>query len=480
MKPNQSKMKSNSHLNAIMKRLPLLVLALSGQLFAGEGTMAPAGKSKLMNWLEGDYMLGDWNGMRTDLAKRGVDLEFFYFGSMPSNVSGGIETGTVYQGALLSTLGLRSEELFGYDGGDFFLSTAWLEGEEDFSNNHIGDLNKVNLTDFENMFRLWEAWYSQEFDSDKFLIKAGLMSVDRDFIVPEYYNSIGSINFINQTFFYPTLAFNLYEIPGFPTGNHSLPSTPYGALGVFTRYKPTENSYIQAAVYDGNPDDDGHGTDFRLSGDEGALIYFETGLRWNTTTSQPGMPGSVKVGGYYHTDEFYDVSQGTAYAVGNAFGASPASPEEHSGNFGVYLLAEQYLWLEDGKADPAMQGSLAFFRLAGAPKDRNLTQFGIDGGFVFKGLIPGRDWDTLGIGVSYLEISDDISDAVADVNSGYGTNFKLPDYEGLIELSYKAQMTAWWTIQPSLQWVLHPGGLTDLANQPDDAFACVLQTTLRF
>jgi porin len=463
-----------------VKCLPLILPIMAGQALAGETPPPQADKSGLMSWLEGDYMLGDWNGLRTDLSKRGVDLEFFYFGSLPSNMSGGIETGTVYQGAFLSTLGLRSEELVGYDGGDFFLSTAWVHGEEGFSKNHIGDLNKVNLIDFDNMFRLWEMWYSQSFDSDKLLVKTGVMSVDRDFIVPEFYNSISSINFLNQTFFYPTLAFNLYDIPGFPAGNHSLPSTPYGALGFFTRYKPSENSFIQAAVYDGNPDDSGGGTDFRLAEDEGALFYLETGFRWSVSPEQAGLPGSLKVGGYYHTDEFYDVSQGTAYAVGNAFGTSPAYPDDHSGNWGGYLLAEQYLWLENGKSDPAMQGSLAFFRLAGAPKDRNLTQFGVDGGVVFKGLLPGRDWDTLSVGLSYLEISDDIGDAVSAVNTGYGTDFKLPDYEGLIELSYKAQITAWWTVQPSAQWVMHPGGLTDLTNQPDDAFALILQSTLRF
>lgn len=473
-------MKAISNLGAAVKCVPLMVPIMASQALAGEPVPPQAEKSELISWLEGDYMLGDWNGLRTDLSKRGIDLEFFYFGALPSNLSGGLDTGTVYQGAFLSTLGLRSEELFGYDGGDFFVSTAWVHGEEDFSNNHIGDLNKVSLIDFENMFRLWEVWYSQAFCSDKLLFKAGVMSVDRDFIVPEFYNSIGSINFLNQTFFYPTLAFNLYDIPGFPPGDHSLSSTPYGALGFYTRYKPSENSYIQAAVYDGNPDDSGGGTDFRLSEEEGALIYFETGYRWCVAPEQAGLPGSLKVGGYYHTDDFYDVAQGTAYAVGNAFGVGPASPDDHAGNYGGYLLAEQYLWLESGKSDPAMQGALAFFRLAGAPKDRNLTQFGVDGGFVFKGLVPGRDWDTLSIGLSYLEISDDIGDAVRDVNATYGTGFKTPDYEGLIELSYKAQMTAWWTIQPSIQWVMHPGGLTDLVNQPDDAFALVLQSTLRF
>ncbi len=460
--------------------LSLIVPLMADYGIAGEPFVPPSEKSPLMSWLEGDYLLGDWNGVRTDLAKRGIDFEFFYFGSVPSNLDGGIKTGSVYQGALLATLGLRSEELLGYEGGDFFVSTTWLNGIENFSDSYIGDLNKVNLVDFSNDFRLWELWYSQDFLDKKLKLKAGVMTVDRDFIVPEYYNSIGSINFLNQTFFYPTLAFNLYEIPGFPVGDHSLPSTPFGALGMLARYEPVKNLYVQAAVYDGNPDNTNHGTELELSGDEGALIYYEAGYGWNSVSSPDGLPGSLKMGGYYHTDAYSDVSEGTAYAVANAFGAPSTLPSDHEGNYGAYLLAEQYLWLESDKSDPAMQGALAFFRLSAAPGDRNLTTLGIDGGFVFKGLIPNRDWDTIGLGVSYLEISDDISDAVRTVNAAYATNFKIPDYEGAIELSYKAQMTAWWTIQPSLQWVLHPAGYTNLAHQNDEALAFILQSTLRF
>lgn len=437
----------------------------------------PAEESAVMDWMTGDYFLGDWGGRRTDLIDRGIDFELFYFGSLPSNVDGGIRTGTDYQGALLATMTLDSEKLAGYEGGTFYASGVWLDGQEGFSDRHIGDLNKPNLVDFSNQLRLWELWYSQKMFDDKVTLKAGLMSVDRDFIVPEYYNSLGSINFLNQTFFYPTLAFNLYQIPGFPNANHSLPSTPYGALGVLVRIEPTDGWYVQAALYEGNPDDSYHGTDFSLDGDEGALIYAETGFRWGDTQ---GLPGSVKVGGFYHTDEFTDVNEGISVVFAEGIGLPATPAKDHSGNFGGYLLAEQYLWLEEGRDDPAMQGGLGFFRVSAAPKDRNLTQFGIDGGFVFKGLIPGRDWDTLGLGLSYLQISNDIGDSVAEINGTYGTDFKLPDYEGVIELSYKAQLTAWWTLQPSVQWVLHPGGQTNFVDPPDDAIAFILQTTLRF
>ena len=55
---------------------------------------------------------------------------------------------------------------------------------------------------------------------------------------------------------------------------------------------------------------------------------------------------------------------------------------------------------------------------------------------------------------------------------------KPADYEGVIKVSYKAQMTAWWTIQPSLQRVFHPGGRLN-ADIPD-AWVFIVQTTLRF
>lgn len=83
-----------------------------------------------------------------------------------------------------------------------------------------------------------------------------------------------------------------------------------------------------------------------------------------------------------------------------------------------------------------------------------------------------------------MEISDDLRKAQRDINATLAAGgappafTKLADYEAVIELSYKAQLTAWWTLQPSVQRVIHPGGRV-LANIPD-AWVFILQTTLRF
>jgi porin len=295
------------------------------------------------------------------------------------------------------------------------------------------------------------------------------LAVDRDFILPEYYNSLASISFLNQGFFYPTLPFNVWDVPIFPPGYHALNSTPYGAPGVLLRLDPNEKFYVQAAVYDGYPDRIGGGARVNLNEAEGALAYFELGIRRNQGKNDEGLRGNYKLGGYYHTDEFLDVYD----AVRATFSGS-GTIEEHSGNFGVYALVDHELHQEIGRDDPARQGLVGFLRAAGAPSKQNLTELEFSGGLVYKGLIPGRDWDTVGLAGSYLQISDDVSDAYASLG------LPEPDFEGVVEASYRAQLTAWWTLQTSLQYIIHPGGKTDPIQDPDNAVVLLFQSAFRF
>jgi len=438
-------------------------------------------KSELRRFFERDYLLGDWGGLRTDLSKRGVDFEFLYAASFPENLDGGLRRGGVYQGAALLTLDLDSQKLLGYEGGTLHAGSLWLHGQKPFSDRFVGDLNKVNLLDYNNGFRLWELYYQQKFFEGKLTVKAGQLDIARDFLVPEYYLSIASINFLNQTFWYPTMAFNVWDQPFFPVGHHGLTSTPFGSPGVLVRYEATPRCYVQAGVYDGLPDVSSSGTRINLNSEEGALAYFEAGYKLNADKDSSGPPGNYKIGGYYHTDDFFDMYQGAFAAFDNATGAGLgvfANPKPHHGNYGFYFLADQVLWREVGRQDPAMQGLIGFLRAAYAPPDRNLAQLGVDGGLVYRGLIPTRDWDTLGVAVSYLEMSDDLRDAQRDINAIIGFPV-LPkaDHETVIELSYKAQLSAWWTLQISGERVFHPGGRT--FREIPDAWVFSIQAILR-
>jgi porin len=253
-------------------------------------------------------------------------------------------------------------------------------------------------------------------------------------------------------------------------------------LGARVKFAPIEEVYIQAAVYDGSPDLSSSYFRVNPNFDFSSLGYFELGYRLNQKKEDKGLPGNYKLGAYLHTGEFADnrdVLLGPDFL--GAF-ALTTGTKTHSPNYGVYFLVDQMLYFEQGKEDPAQQGLAGFFRIAGAPPDQNLTQFEIDGGVVYRGPIPGRDYDSIGLAASYLEMSDDLSDAVREVNrlvTPFGfPKTPVPDYEAVVELSYRAQLTAWWTLQGSLQRVIHPSGKT--LGDIDDAWAAVLLTTVRF
>ena len=158
------------------------------------------------------------------------------------------------------------------------------------------------------------------------------------------------------------------------------------------------------------------------------------------------------------------------------FGFSSGTQPAHGNNWGMYMLAEQMVYRERAKDDPAQQGLVGFLRFEGAPPDRNLFQFGVDGGLVYKGLIPSRDWDTFAVAGSYLKMSRDLQRAQRDANAVVPGFFTVSDYEAVFEASYKAQVTAWWTLQPSIQRVFHPGGSEAIP----DAWVAIVMSSLRF
>jgi porin len=469
----------------------LAALALPAPPTRAQETKPEAAESGLRRFLERDYLFGDWWGGRSWLAKQGVDLEFLYAAAVPTSLEGGRKSGSVYEGTLLMMLDVDSAKLAGYEGGHFHVSSLALQSGRAFSRNYVGDLNQVSLLDFPDAFRLWELWYEQKLAGGKVALRLGELDIGQDFILPEYYNTLGMVTFLNQTFFFPTMAFNVWDQPYFPTGHHGLASTPYAAPGARLRLEPYAGFYVQAGVYGGNPDRSHAGTGFSLSQSEGALSYYEIGYRHNQGKHDDGPPGNIKLGGWYHTGSFVDMYEGTFnafdnYAAAAGLGLPPVSvaPARFAdGNYGAYLLVDHVLWREIGKTDKAQQGLVGFLLASAAPPDRNLAQFGLNGGLVYKGAIPSRDWDSVGLAASYLKMSDDIRRAQRDLNAYATENFGtalLPeaDYEAVLEFNYRAQLAAWWSLQTSLQRVWHPGGR--LQAELPDAWVFIVQTAFRF
>ena len=91
----------------------------------------------------------------------------------------------------------------------------------------------------------------------------------------------------------------------------------------------------------------------------------------------------------------------------------------------------------------AAQGLGLFVQYSWAPEDRNEIYQYLGAGLVYRGLLPCRDDDTLGIGMGHAILSPELT----------------AENETAIELFYKAQLTPYINVQPDLQYVASPAGV---------------------
>src|SRR5262249_19373242 len=141
------------------------------------------------------------------------------------------------------------------------------------------------------------------------------------------------------------------------------------------------------------------GTDFPLHNSPFFIGEASWAYNWDEEASK--LPGTIKVGGWYHAGRFND----QRFGVDGLSLADPAGTgvaRRRRGNYGLYAIADQMLWRVPETAD---QGLAGFLRVSASPSDRNQISFYADGGFTFKGVIPSRPEDMLGIGFAYAKIS---------------------------------------------------------------------------
>ncbi len=369
----------------------------------------------------------DKAGFRDKLEEKGISFEVVYTGESVSNTEGGIENTDSYLGNLDITMTLDTGQAGLWDDGTFFVYILENHGGRKPTAEFIGDLQAVsNIEASHNTLRLYEIWYEQQFLDNTFSVLLGQHDLNSEFVVTEY----GGL-FLNSSFgIQPDISANV-----------PVSIFPVAAPGVRIKWQPNKGFYIMAAVYDGDPGSpevNNHGTRWILSSAEGAMTIYEAGYSVGGNENGPILPGTYKVGAWYHTADFDDV-------IDTDDGDNPI---RHNGDHGVYFIADQMVYRE--KED---EGLGLFFQIGGAPDNRNEVDFYIGGGANYRGLIPGRDEDDFGIALARASISDKL-------RSAGGRDFA----ETTLEITYRAQITPWFAVQPDVQFVSNPGadpGLKD-------------------
>ena len=234
------------------------------------------------------------------------------------------------------------------------------------------------------------------------------------------------------------------------------------APGIRVRVKPRDDIQVQAAVFSGDPSGgDGSnqpaplptGTVFSFSG--GAFFIAEASYLPNQGKDAAGLPGAYRIGAWYHTSARFADQRYDNTGLSLASPQSTGIPIEHAGDGGVYGVIDQMLYRVPGTDDQGLSG---FFRAGGVPNDRNLVNFYADGGLAYKGLVPHRPDDKIGIAAAVARIGDNARGLDADAGFYSGNpSYPVRSSEAVIELTYQLQLKPWWMLQPDLQYVINPG-----------------------
>jgi porin len=399
-------------------------------------------------------MLGDMWGLRTFLSRYGISFGLSETSEIFGNATGGYRQGADYDGLTQMVLQLDTQRAFGWHGGTFNVSGLQLHGR-DLSEENLGTLQTASGIEGDRATRLWEFWFQQKFlDEDRADVKIGQQSLDQEFMVSQ-----NAVYFINTMFGWPMVP--SADLPG------GGPAYPLSALGTRARWRPLDAWTILAGVFNGSPvtnkfgdpqQTNASGTSFPLDG--GLLAIAEVQYRYPALGGmvygeEAPLPRVIKFGAWYDSEHFADESIATN-GVSLASPASSGVPLQHRGDWSVYAVADQMLWLDPDELDRTLN---MFVRAMGTPEDdRNLVDFSLNAGLTLHEPIPHRDDDTLGIGMGFAQIGAGATALDAETNYYSHAFYPVRGRETYLEATYQYEVTPWWQVQPDFQYVFHPGG----------------------
>jgi porin len=447
---------------------PVVQVPTDESLQPGAAGAPSAGPLGFLNGISrSDYMLGDMWGLRTWLGQYGISFALQETSEVLGNPTGGAKRGAAYDGLTQMVLQVDTKRAFGWYGGTFNISALQIHGTN-LSSNNLLSLQTASGIEADRSTRLWELWYQQKFlEDDRLDIKVGQQSLDQEFMVSP-----------NANYFMNTM-FGWAMVPSadLPGGG---PAYPLSALGVRLRAHPVDSLTFLMGIFNGSPVrnnsfdagdpqvQNASGTSFPLNGGVLAIAevqysYPSLGTMMYAGQREP-LARTYKLGFWYDTERFADQQFDNA-GLSLANPASSGVPFQHHGNYSVYAVADQLVWVDPEESDRTIN---LFARLLGAPQtDRNLITFSMNAGLTFHEPFLGRDDDTFGIGMGYARVSG--AAAALDRATAFynpGTFVPARGGETYLELTYQYQVAPWWQLQPDIQYVFNPGGGIANPNAP--------------
>jgi porin len=367
--------------------------------------------------LEGPTLLGDFGGLRSGFAQHGLVLEARVIADGMTSSRDGLVTGERRGARYLVEAGVTMDiaAFVGLSGAGSITAT-WQTLAGDDLLGETGVLQNESWINTDDRNQVGRLFYVQPFFDGGFTIKVG-----KDEVVRDFGRNVFAAEFLNVSARSEPTA---WAMPTFPdSATMALAALDIGGW------------VARVGVYDGRAVTSGKetGSDWLELPENDVFLIAEAGF--TTDDRRRGHQAGLVVGAWQHTGTF-----------------TTFDGDSKSDVRGYYLQGD--LMLMQG-ADPRTVEGLAGWVQLGMSEDDDLSVYdrhlGI--GLIWRGLIPSRETDAIGISHSWLETST-ATGAPSDAD------------ERVLEVFYGFKAAGWLTLQPDFQWFVHPGGVSS----EDDLF----------
>jgi porin len=356
-------------------------------------------------------------------ANDAYTLNLLYTGEGWADVSGGLRRGGSYMYNVDGQLQVDTGKALGWTGGLFevegFYANAMSTG-----NKFVGALDQQSPIDTAadvQMFRLYQLFYDQNFGSTD--VRAGIYDLETEFS-----NTKPMALFLSKNLTWNTAFDQSGTMP--ENGTIGPGNYPYTPLAVRVRQNFSPSVSVQVAIANGASDNPNNlaqnGVNF--SSAYGALFLGEADYT-------PDKYTKLMAGGWGLTSKLPDFGQYNA----------DGSQRMVYGEEGAYVGGAARLYSAGGK-----RGLDGFFTLGlSTPQSTNVAE-SFNTGLVYTGLFDARPGDKIGVSMNINGASNNFRQWQIQQGNLIGAA------ETSFEVTYRAKINEYLTIQPDIQYINEP------------------------
>ena len=445
--------------------------ALCGALML---TLAPAAIAETGEWngtvlgfeSPKEGLLGDMLGIRPILEDHGFHYNLGYLNQISYNAGGGYDHDK--HSAMIDQFALTfNQDLERWTG----IPDARIEGNI-VNRNHNDNLTtkrtqdpRVNFNDISQ-----ESWGGQS------ITRLGWLTFARSFDERRLTWRIGMMNKV-QTFdqIIPCDFQMLSQCGGKSANSLTWNNWNVHTWGTTLEYKITPEVTLKGGVMEQNPQASSrsHAWSWSTKGSRGVLLPVEIEARPQIN----GLPGAYNLGVLYTNANQTDLYKGKN---GGAGASDPDGYAEHSNTWFLYAGMNQQITRH---SDDPLRGMSVSLSASRADARSNYMQTVAAASLRYRGLFDARPEDTLGMGVTWIDMSNDYARNQRYLNQLSGaTDYSDPSYRPVpghsvnAELYYRLRPISWLEVQPAVQYWHRPGGLSET----QDAWVLALKTVVTF